>query len=55
MVIEQLRSINVEAKAVAEKGNTEKRTINTNTYYEQTGPQGIGHMSGGTIEKGAEV
>ncbi len=49
------KPINVEAKAVSETGDTFKRTINTNTYYEQTGPQGIGHMSGGTIGEGADV
>lgn len=37
---------------MAEKEN---RTIHTNNYYEQSGNQGIGHMSGGTIGEGAKV
>lgn len=34
---------------------TGDRSINTNTYYEQSGNFGIGHMSGGEIKEGAKV
>ena len=35
--------------------NQAKRLIKTNTYNEQTGNFGIGHMSGGEIQDGAKV
>jgi len=33
----------------------ENRELKTDNYYELSGNFGIGHMSGGTIEKGAKV
>jgi DNA-binding Lrp family transcriptional regulator len=40
---------------VEESNMTEHRTIKTDTYYEQSGNIGIGHMSGGEIKDNAKV
>ncbi len=43
-------------ETMVEKENTSpNRTIHINTYYEQSGNHGIGHMSGGEIKEGAKV
>jgi hypothetical protein len=40
---------------VEESNMTEHRTIKTDTYYEQSGNIGIGHMSGGEIKGNAKI